>query len=180
MSENQAPTTEAPVAEVPATPTPKVITSVTRNDVSITFVETPYKRQKEGEPKETYPFPDNFAQFPFADKVKFIGQDNVNSIIDAKFALYCQNWAYEAFPREVAKEGPNKGKEVITGPMDINDFVKYVQGFSARGETLAELQERSNELAISLPGIKDPVELMKRINELSVIATTINAKKKKD
>lgn len=177
-----APTAQAnaPVDASPVVKVPKVITTIARDfkDASgkvirssspVIFLETEFKRGDRKAANLTYPCPD-FDNMSLAQIIDFAGEDFVKDEVAARLALRMQTYAWEATPTS-----PMDSDEVkdITGPMDLVKFSTFVQNFEARGESVADLQARSNALTLSLPTIKDAAKVKETIDLLVSYATRI-------
>lgn len=183
----QAPTVQAPTATptttdvAPAQTPPVLVVSIARdikNEAGVVtaqtptwdFFATPYKRGDMKAAKQTYPCPD-FDKLSVADIVAFVGEKTVHDELAARLALRFQTYSWEATPTNPVDSDEPKD---ITGPMDVTKFTSFVQNFEARGESVADLNAKSNALILTLPTIKDPVKLAAAITELQTIATQVN------
>lgn len=106
--------------------------SIVRNEVSVDFVPTAYKRGKKAEAGEMYlTVPQNIT---FDELVKYVGQDDARGILLARVNLLAQGWYESATTR---MEGENE----VSKPFDTAEFTKYATEFSARGLSKDEILE---------------------------------------
>ena len=182
MSEDTNNTQAGKPAEAPL----KEWGTVERNGVTLVFHETRYKKGELSKPKEgnpnypvVYPFPDGLENFPLAQLIQFIGEDNVKELLLPKFQQVAQGWAWESQPTDDVKDkAGNVVDEIVVGPVDREKFLQCVKEFSVISESMGDLKDKQDALALKLPTIKDPVELQKQINILVNITNAIHKKKR--
>lgn len=170
-------TVPAKAPEVPAVP----VVTIERNGVSLVFSRTGYQRDPMKSSGITFAYPhDADNVLPLTQLVQFIGEDNVREILTSKLALLCQSWSWEASQTKI---DPTTKEEVLDGdkntPHNLEEFTKFVQTFSARGEGMKVLQQRQNDLLMKLPSVKDPAEAQKLIAQAVALAQAIESKKRK-
>ncbi len=119
---------------------------VTRNEVTIKYVSATKKRG--ASPGELFYTPDPALTL---DKViKHIGEDSVLSMLMSRWNLYSQRWMAEASLTET--EQPK--------PFDADEFIKYATDFSARGMTVAALNEEIGKLTDALTDYITSIEFL--------------------
>jgi len=127
---------------VPALPT----LEVTRNEVTVKYVSATKKRG--ATPGELYYTPD--PAIKLTDVIKHIGEDSVLSMLVSRWNLYSQRWMAEASLTEDEKPKP----------FDSAEFLKYAQDFSARGMTIASLNEEIAKLSEAFTEYVSSVEFL--------------------
>jgi uncharacterized small protein (DUF1192 family) len=120
--------------------------TVTRNEVGVKYVSSEKKRgASAGE--VTYA-PDPTLSLDTA--VKHIGADDVLSMIMSRWNLQAQRWFAEASLDEAGNPKP----------FDVTEFIKYAEGFSARGLTIAALNEEIAKLSEAFTDYVSSVEFL--------------------
>lgn len=97
--------------------------------------------------KETVELPASLAK-----RIRFVGIPEVTTILNGRIRQFCKGWSDEA-EEEATKDG------VLDEEKYAFSYRTFASEFSARGETIGELQERVAELVeqmTSLPYGEDP------------------------
>jgi len=129
-------------SNVPALPT----LEVTRNEVTVKYVSATKKRG--ATPGELFYQADQTLTLP--QVIKHIGEDSVLSMLMSRWNLYSQRWMAEASLTEDEKPKP----------FDAEEFIKYATDFSARGMTVASLNEEISKLTDSLTDFISSIEFL--------------------
>lgn len=115
--------------------------------------------------------------------IDWLGKDNAAAIIGSRLRPLSQGWLGEAM--EEAKDP--ESKKIENGDKVHENFVQFAQEFSARGETIKELQERILELIEEMSEIEadpsnpdDAKRVMDTMMELKRLKVAISRKKRKD
>lgn len=113
---------------------------IERNGIKLLFNPTEITRGKEKGSKFPFPATEDVAQL-----TGFIGVDTVKDILLAKVRQLCQAWNGEALESSTDKSDGSVNQETY-----LQEFVKMVQLWSSRGESIATLKNRLIELAETL------------------------------
>jgi aryl carrier-like protein len=136
---------------------------ITRLNTTLPYVDAEIKR---GEEKGSHYPCLEISEENLQQVIKHIGPDIVAAMLQAKVSQFCQNCAYEA-------------TDDVTKQLDSVKFIDLVQQWSARGESMKELQEKLQDLVLTLPGITDPLKLQEAIARSVSVSQAIESKKRK-
>lgn len=119
---------------------------VSRNDTVVKYISATKKRG--ATPGEVFYAPDPAITLDTA--IKHIGADDVLSMIMSRWNLQAQRWMAEASLDEAG----------VAKPFDAEEFKGYAAGFSARGMTIATLNEEISKLTDSLTDYISSIEFL--------------------
>lgn len=160
------------------------VTTIERNGVSLVFYETAFKRGQAKKDGLKYPYPQDIettedekgnkvaAKVSLSDLIAYLTPEITLDIITAKFALYCQGWFGEA-------SSSDKDGNILPGTLNVDEFAKYAQSFSARGDKLSDLYAKQQELILAIPSLTG-TELKDTMDKIVSLGKDIDAKKRKN
>ena len=163
------------------TPAPKVMVTVSRNNVSLDFLATEKVRgdavrkpDADGKIDEFYLLKGSMYPSPKVDKTTLQTLiDWLSPDVAAKLlGKYLNQWA-----QNLTEEVLESTKGTIES-LDLSEFAKLAAQFSPRGETIGELVLQREALLAELESITDGAAALAKVQEVAAVSAAIRGKKR--
>lgn len=136
--------------------------NIERNGASLEFGPTPFKR---GDNKGATYLATEVTADNLQEVIRFLDSEMTASIIDRWLKQQAQGWTSEATTDD--------------GLLDEREFVSFVQGMSARGESIPAIRERIAELVSKIGDVVDqPLEVGKLAVKIKALNAAIEGKRR--